>query len=191
MNQRESLGYASMMETIASGGAIDHHLNEILAFLDKGGAEVFAGALQCILTTYTAIRDAGLVPQFDDPVANAFLHAGNARMATTLTLRCTAGDSAWMNIHISNLVGVVHQHRSKVSFNRPVAKEVPAPAPIQVEVVSMPAPATIDVNVKSMPAPVALEMKIVSMPERVTESAITYDQKGDIKTTTQTEKDAV
>lgn len=191
VNAVQKLGFAAMQETITSGAAIDTHLNALALGVGKGGDDLYSGALRCLLDCHLAVRSSGVAPRFEDKDLDAFMQAGPATMAAAITQHGRAWDVAWLSTYTGALVQVVNMNRTTLKFSAIAAKEVPAPAPIQVEVVSMPAPGPVDVNVKSMPVPTPLEMRIIGMPERVTESTVSYDQKGDIKATKQTEKDAM
>lgn len=191
MNEQQALGFAAMQETITNWGAIDTHLNALALGVQKGSSDLYAGALQCIFDSYLAVRRSGVAPRFVDKTLDAFMQSGPATMAATLTQHCCAWDTEWMAVHISALAKVVHQNRATIKFTAPVAVAPSPPEPLEVKVISMPAPEPLEVNVLSLPVPEPVPVQVVGMPERVTETTVTYDAKGNIKSTKQTEKDAV
>jgi hypothetical protein len=164
MNSQQLLGFTAMQETITNGGAIDTLLNDLARGVHKGSADLYAGALSCILGSYLAVRTSGVAPRYADKDLDSFMQAGPATMAAALTQRGTAWDVAWLSTYTGAIAKVVDLNRTTLKFSAPVAVAAPAPEPMPV--------------------------RVIGMPERVTESSISYDSQGNIKATKQTEKDA-
>jgi hypothetical protein len=156
------MGHLAMIETITSGRPIDQHINELAKTIAD---ESFYGALECLISTYVAIRAAGLVPPFEDKDLDKFMHAGVNTMCLTINQQCAAWNSKWLNVHIAAMIQVINTNRDKISFSRPVAQAAPVPEPLPV--------------------------RVIGLPDRVTDTKVTYDASGNIASTAQTEKDVV
>lgn len=167
MNKMQEVGCLAHAEIIQKGGDIAAHLTELFQNTVDNNFDVPSGAVSYLMLVYGSLERAGLVPQYADEDLNRFMHAGGAVMAAAFTQRYALKDGPWISSRLSAMVGIVNEHRAKLNFVAPVvAKQAP-------------------------PAPAApIEVRVVGMPERVTESSVTYDAEGNIKSTKQTEKDA-
>lgn len=159
-------GETAFRDTLKNGGCLAALLNELARNQTQQTQDIFAGAVSDLLATYVAVRSAGLAPQSADSEIDAFLQSPASVMAAQLTQKLSKADhSPWANSCLSAMVSAVSTHRDKITWPAPTAVAPAAPEPIAV--------------------------RVVGMPDRVTETAVTYDTKtGDIKSTTQTERDA-
>jgi hypothetical protein len=158
-------GALALRDTIRSGGDIARLLNSLHSDATQETTAILTGSVSYLLTTYLKLRDANLAPRFVDEELDQFMQAPATAMAATLTQKMSRrGTEAWVSSRLTAMVHTVNLHREKLTFPEPVAI---APAP---------------------PEPIAV--RVVGMPDRVTESSVKYDADGNIKSTTQTERDA-
>ncbi len=149
-----------MVEIITSGKDIAASLTAMSADAATGNA-IFTGAISCLLGVFHKLKAVGLVPGFADPEVAKFSDMGPSQMAATLTQSVLARD-ALLGPRLSVLAFVATTHRDKISFAQAAA---PAPAP-------------------------PIDVRVVGLPDRVTTTSVEHDAKGNIKTATQTERDA-
>lgn len=153
-----------MVEIITGGGNIAASLTALSA--DKStGNSIFTGAISCLLGVFHKLKAAGVVlPVFSDPDAAKFANMGPSQMAATLTQNLLSRD-ARLGPRLAVLAYTVSKHRDGISFPK-VAAPVPVPAP-------------------------PIDVRVIGLPDRVTTTSVEHDDKGNIKTATQTERDAV
>jgi len=123
--------------------------------------QAWIDAVSALVDCAIALRETGITFKTDDADIDDFLSSTRATMLTKISAALRC-NSPDAGWLTTSLVCAVSQHRNGRKIN--CTQETPAPAPMQVE--------------------------IVAMPTRETTSAVSYDKNGDIKSTTQTEKDA-
>lgn len=169
----QTMGMTAFRDTLTSGGDIASLLGDLYINSTSTTTDIFVGAVSSLLAAYVNVRAAGLAPHVEDTDLDKFLHGAGSAMAASLTqkmaqvLDSRTDDAAnrWMEVRLSAMVRAVVAHRDRITWPAPTAAAPAAPEPIAV--------------------------RVVGMPDRVTETAVTYDTKtGDIKSTTQTERDA-
>jgi hypothetical protein len=158
-------GERALRDTLSSGGDVAKLMTDLYRNQTAGTSDLFSGCASSLLQVYVAVRDADLAPHYDDADLDGFLHSPEAVMAATLTQKLAQADAGpWLSSRLTAITAAVVAVREKLTFHTPLAI---APAP---------------------PEPIAV--RVVGMPDRVTESSVKYDADGNIKSTTQTERDA-
>lgn len=164
-NNMQSVGWQALSDTLKNRGDIAGLINGMFATKTPATTDIVAGSITCLLTIYVAVRDAGHTLRFKDADLDEFMQSPGSVMAAAITLRSGRRDGgAWLSSRLSAITHVVNLHREKMTFNEPVATAAAVPEPLTV--------------------------RVVGMPDRVTETNVTYDAKGNIASTSQTERDA-
>ncbi len=125
--------------------------------------QAFFDAVEGLTDCVLALRPGGLKFKTDDLETEDFLSASRAEILTRIAALLNAKNDTDAFWFVGALGSVIAQHRNGRTFN-----------------VETPAPAT--------PAPMRVE--ITAMPTRETTSSIKYDSEGNLKSTTQSERDA-
>lgn len=150
-----------MREVLTSGGDVGAHLNALFnAPRNATTAAMLCGAVFQLMIIYEAARAVGHVGRYADKELDSFMHGTTSGMNAALLLNLNPINAPWVTKHLGEVVSVVQSCREKITFT----------------------------NAEPPPAPMPLSVQIVSLPDRLTESKVTYDNKGNISSTLQTEK---
>lgn len=159
-----NLGATVLREVLTSGGDIGAHLNTLFnAPRNQTTADMLGGAVFQLMRIYEAVRAVGHVGRYEDKELDAFMHGTPNAMDAALLMNVNPTDANWVSKYLGEVVNVVQNCREKITFT-PVEPTPTEQTPLSVH--------------------------IVSMPDRVIESKVNYDAKGNITSTTQTEKTA-
>jgi hypothetical protein len=160
------LGYQRMMDAIVKGEVLPDVLFGLARYQPKGDApnfDMFNGALQCLLDSWSAMVNAGVtVTNENDKAIQNFLNGSKARMLCDLA-QADAVDKNLLATLIHNLCWCVSNTRQSIRF------VAPKPAPTTEK---------------------ALAVRLVSSPDRVTVQTVQRDSDQEIVSTTTREIDA-
>jgi hypothetical protein len=151
MNDNQLLGRRRMIEAINNGDNLIGVLNDLVSTRSNSvGADIYGGAISCLVSTFCAMRKAGVKFQSEDPKVREFLSTSDTQIWIDITRGINGGDSkaAWRSLSV--MCDVVTQLRGTMApqwtnaAGPMAAREATAPAvPVEqilkVEVVSMPA----------------------------------------------------
>ncbi len=154
-----TLEHQAVVETLNRGGDIGKFMDSLI-----GDLASFSRAAGTLLNIFASVRDLGTINVIDAPELEQFMKSGTATMALTFNKKLAAKDTAALAQYTAAICQVITSFRD-VGYTWNIAVSAPAPAP----------------------APLAVA--VMSLPVRETKTAVSYDAKGNIASTTQTECD--
>jgi hypothetical protein len=166
-------GYRAASEAIGNAGSALSALQGLAHCATQSStADLFAGAVACVLNVYQSIKANGLtVPRFEDAHINDFMTQPPATMAATLTANLTL-QHAHGGQQVAALCVAVDAHRGRITFSEQSVANVAA-APVEPAKPSEP-----------------IEVRVVSMMTRITSNEVERDQRGQIESAYQVQRDA-
>jgi hypothetical protein len=154
-----TLEHQAVVETLNRGGDIGKFMDSLIGDLPS-----FARAAGALITVFATVRDLTKINVIDAPDVEQFMKSGIATMQLTFNKKLAAKDTAPLAQYADAMCQVVTSFRD-AGYRWNIAASAPPPAPAPVPVV------------------------VTGLPVRETKSTVTYDAKGNIASTTQTECD--
>jgi len=161
----KKLGADCFREVFTAGGDLGAHFDTLLnAPASQPVYDMLCGAILELFRVYQCVRSIEPLPRYIDKETDSFMHGTPNHMNATLAMKLNPHlDKPWLAKYVGYVIAVVTVNRDKVTFTTIEPTPPPPPAPLFVQ--------------------------LIGMPERVIESKVTYDNEGNIASTTQTEKD--
>lgn len=144
--------------------------------------DIFTGTLAALINTYAIVEKLVHVPQYSDPEFNKFMHQGPSSITLAMGARLSEADRPWLGRVMMEMIACIED--AGLKFRR-------QPDTAQAQAAGQPQTISLQINMAQQEASTQpLEVRVVGMPERVRESSVSYDQDGNVESTTQIEKDA-
>lgn len=147
MNSHQVLGYMRVIDAIKAGEDIGRVICEMAnaRTLSQGNADIFGGALGCLMNTFQKIKEAGLpvsISSVKDVPLNRFVRLGYRGMAIDFIRLIDQpynqegarelGNRIWI------VCQVVNEHRKALSWRYNAAARSTKPEPQEIRIIAMP-----------------------------------------------------
>lgn len=172
MNANQTLGYMRVIDALQGGEDIGSVMCEMAnaRLLSQASADVFSGALGCMMDTFQKIKKAGLpvsTRAVKDPTLNRFMAHSYIGMSVDflrlLDQPCDEGTARELGNRLWCVCQAVNRHRKALSWRYDTPAKAAKPEP--------------------------QEIRIVAMPDRKTETAVHRNAEDEIVSTIQVQSD--
>lgn len=144
--------------------------------------DIFSGTLGALINTYATVEKLGHVPQYSDAEFNKFMHQGPSSITLAMGARLSEADRPWLGRVMMEMIACIEDAGLKFQRQQDT---------VQLQAAGQPQTISLQINMAQQEAAAQpLEVRVVGMPERVRESSVSYDQDGNVESTTQVERDA-
>lgn len=172
MNNNQALGYFRVIDAIKGGEDVASVLVDMAnaRTLSQNSADIFGGALSCVIDSFQGLKDAGLpvtLPSVKDRSLNRFLALGRRAMTVEFMRLLDQPHDVNRATELGNRLFCVSQvtgiYRKSLGWRYPSATKAEKPAP--------------------------QEIRIVGMPDRTSQTVVKRDENDEIVKTVQVESD--